>query len=102
MNKRIIKIKLKAFCDKTIDKASTVIVLAALRAGAKVIGPVPMPRKRRWYTVNRSPHVNKKSREQFEIREHKRLIFIEALPQAITALEQLDVAAGVNIEVKVC
>ena len=78
------------------------IVKTAKNTGALVMGPIPLPTKRSIYTVNRSPHVDKKSREQFETRIHKRLIDIfESTPQTVDALMQLDLPAGIGIEIKV-
>jgi len=77
-------------------------VKTARRTGAEVSGPIPLPTKRTVYTVLRSPHVNKKSREQFEIRVHKRLIYLtNVTPKAVDALQKLDLPAGVDIEIKV-
>jgi small subunit ribosomal protein S10 len=77
-------------------------VRTARRTGAEVSGPIPLPTKRTVYTVLRSPHVNKKSREQFEIRVHKRLIYLtNVTPKAVDALQKLDLPAGVDIEIKV-
>jgi small subunit ribosomal protein S10 len=85
-----------------IDRSAGEIVKTAKQTGARVSGPVPLPTKRSVYTVLRSPHVDKKSREQFEIRTHKRLIDIwESTPQTVEALMKLDLPAGVDIEIKV-
>jgi len=97
-----IRIKLKAFEHSTLDRSAEEIVKTAKRTGAEVSGPIPLPTKRTVYTVLRSPHVNKKSREQFEIRVHKRLIYLtNVTPKAVDALQKLDLPAGVDIEIKV-
>ena len=96
-----IRIRLKAFDHAVIDQASADIVRTAEKTGAKVSGPIPLPTKTKRWTVLRSPHVDKKSREQFEIRTHKRLIDIfEPTPQTVDALMKLDLAAGVDVEIK--
>jgi small subunit ribosomal protein S10 len=85
-----------------LDRSAEEIVRTARRTGAEVSGPIPLPTKRSIYTVLRSPHVNKKSREQFEIRVHKRLIWItNVTPKAVDALQKLDLPAGVDIEIRV-
>lgn len=85
-----------------LDRSAEEIVKTALRTGAEVSGPIPLPTKRTVYTVLRSPHVNKKSREQFEIRVHKRLIYLtNVTTKAVDALQKLDLPAGVDIEIKV-
>ena len=84
-----------------LDRTTDDIVKTAKRTGARVIGPIPLPTRRSVYTVLRSPHVNKKSREQFEIRTHKRLLdIIDPTPQTVDALMKLDLAAGVDVEIK--
>jgi small subunit ribosomal protein S10 len=99
--KQRIRIKLKSFDHRILDQSAQKIVSTALRAGATVIGPVPLPTKKEIYCVLRSPHVDKKSREQFEIRTHKRLIdILDPAPKTIDALMQLDLPAGVDIEIK--
>jgi small subunit ribosomal protein S10 len=96
-----IRIKLKSFDHSVLDKSAAEIVTTARRTGALTIGPVPLPTKRSVYTVLRSPHVDKKSREQFEMRVHKRLIDIsDSTPQTIDALMKLDLPAGVDIDIK--
>ena len=96
-----IRIRLKAFDHQLLDKSTTDIVETAKRTGAHVAGPIPLPTEIRRYTVLRSPHVDKKSREQFEIRIHKRLIDIsKSTAQTMEALEKLDIPAGVDIEIK--
>ncbi len=97
-----IRIKLKSYDHNLIDKSSERIVRTVKQTGAVVSGPVPLPTKRSVYTVNRSPHVDKKSREQFETRIHKRLIDIFSSTQkTIDALMRLELPAGVDVEVKV-
>ena len=97
-----IRIRLQAFDHKILDVSTSEIVSTAKRTGARVCGPVPLPRRINKFTVNRSPHVNKKSREQFEIRTFKRLIdVIDATPQTVDALGKLDLAAGVEVEITV-
>jgi small subunit ribosomal protein S10 len=97
-----IRIRLKGYDHAMVDRSAGEIVKTAKQTGARVSGPVPLPTKRSVYTVLRSPHVDKKSREQFEIRTHKRLIDIwESTPQTVEALMKLDLPAGVDIEIKV-
>ncbi len=96
-----IRIKLRAYDHKLLDKSTQEIVLAAQRTGAQVIGPIPLPKTINKYTVLRSPHVNKKSREQFEMRTHKRLLDIASpTAQTVDALMKLDLPAGVDVEIK--
>jgi len=97
-----IRIRLKGYDHAMVDRSAGEIVKTARQTGARVSGPVPLPTRRSVYTVLRSPHVDKKSREQFEIRTHKRLIDIwESTPQTVEALMKLDLPAGVDIEIKV-
>ncbi|MCX6146697.1 MAG: 30S ribosomal protein S10 [Candidatus Kapabacteria bacterium] len=97
-----IRIKLKSYDHNLIDKSSERIVKTVKQTGAVVSGPIPLPTKKTVYTVNRSPHVDKKSREQFETRIHKRLIDIFSSTQkTIDALMRLELPAGVDVEVKV-
>ncbi len=97
-----IRIRLKGYDHAMVDRSAREIVRTAKQTGAKVSGPIPLPTKRSVYTVLRSPHVDKKSREQFEIRTHKRLIDIwDSTPQTVEALMKLDLPAGVDIEIKV-
>ncbi len=101
MTNQSIRIRLKAFDHKLLDQSTGEIVQTARRTGADVRGPVPIPNRRTVYTVNRSPHIDKKSREQFEIRTHKRVLDIENwTPQTVDALMKLDLSAGVDIEIK--
>ncbi|MEW6685895.1 MAG: 30S ribosomal protein S10 [Candidatus Edwardsbacteria bacterium] len=97
-----IRIKLKAYDHALLDQSASEIVQAVKRTGAKVSGPVPLPTKRSVFTVNRSCHVDKKSREQFQILVHKRLIdILDSTPQTMDALMKLDLPAGVDAEIKV-
>jgi len=97
-----IRIRLKAYDHVMLDRSAGEIVETARRTGARVAGPLPLPTKKSIYTVLRSPHVDKKSREQFERRIHKRLIdILESTPQTVDALMKLDLPAGVDIEIKV-
>jgi small subunit ribosomal protein S10 len=101
MENQKIRIKLKAFEHKILDKAVRDIVNTAKRTGARVVGPLPLPTRIEKFVVTRSPHVDKDSREQFEIRTHKRLIDIfEHNPQTIEALMKLELSAGVDVEIK--
>lgn len=101
MDNQSIRIRLKAYDHRLLDVSVKEIVSTAKRTGAKVCGPIPLPTRIQKYTVNRSPFIDKKSREQFEIRTHKRLIDItEWLPQTVDALMKLDLAAGVDVEIK--
>ena len=96
-----IRIRLKAFDHQLLDKSTTDIVETARRTGAQVRGPIPLPTRIEKFTVNRSPHVDKKSREQFEMRTHKRLLdIVDPTPQTVDALMKLDLAAGVDVEIK--
>lgn len=96
-----IRIRLKAFDHRILDQAANEIANTAKRTGASVRGPIPMPMRIEKFTVLRSPHVNKKSREQFEIRTFKRLLdIVEPTPQTVDALMKLDLAAGVDVEIK--
>ncbi len=99
--KKKIRIKLRAYDHKIIDSSAKEIVETAIRCGNKVVGPVPLPTETHKYTVNRSTFVHKTSREQFEIRVHKRLIdILEPNPKILDALRNLDLPAGVDIEIK--
>ena len=101
MEHQNIRIRLKAFDHRVLDQSTNEIVSTAKRTGALVRGPIPLPTRIEKYTVLRSPHVNKKSREQFEIRTHKRLLdIIDPTPQTVDALMKLDLASGVDIEIK--
>ncbi len=97
-----IRIRLKAYDHAALDRSAREIVRTVTRTGAKISGPVPLPTKRTLYTVLRSPHVDKKSREQFEMRIHKRLIDIyDSSQKTIDSLMRLDLPAGVDVEIKV-
>lgn len=101
MENQKIRIRLKAFDHRMLDQSTSEIVTTAKRTGARVKGPVPLPRRIKRFTVLRSPHIDKKSREQFEIRTHKRLIdIIDPTPQTVDALMKLDLAAGVEVQIK--
>ena len=95
-----IRIKLKAYDHRLLDASVQEIINAAQKTGAKIAGPIPLPTQVSRYTVLRSPHVNKKSREQFEIRTNKRLIDIETNEQTVDALMKLDLSAGVDIKIR--
>jgi small subunit ribosomal protein S10 len=96
-----IRIRLKAYDHKLLDQAVGEIVESAKRTGASIAGPIPLPTRINRYTVLRSPHVDKKSREQFEIRTHKRLVdILDPTPQTLDALMKLDLSAGVDVEIK--
>ena len=96
-----IRIKLKAFDHRLIDQSAQEILDTAIRTGAKVSGPVPLPTKKELYTVLRSPVIDKKSREQFEMRTHKRLLdILEPTQQTVDALMKLDLSPGVDVEIK--
>jgi small subunit ribosomal protein S10 len=101
MNGQNIRIRLKAFDHRILDASTKEIVSTAKRTGAQVRGPIPLPTQIEKFTVNRSPHVDKKSREQFEIRTHKRVLdIVDPTPQTVDALMKLDLAAGVDVEIK--
>ncbi len=96
-----IRIRLKAYDHKLLDQSTYEIVGTAKRTGARVAGPIPLPTRINKYTVLRGPHIDKKSREQFEIRTHKRLIdILEPTQQTLDALMKLDLSAGVDVEIK--
>ncbi|HHT9133308.1 MAG: 30S ribosomal protein S10 [Planctomycetota bacterium] len=97
-----IRIRMEAYDQKVLDQAAADIVETAKTTGAKVSGPVPLPTRIERYTVLRSPHVDKKSREQFEIRTHKRLIdIVEPTAKTVDALNRLNMPAGIEIRIKV-
>jgi small subunit ribosomal protein S10 len=96
-----IRIRLKAYDHRLLDQSASEIVETAKRTGAHVAGPIPLPTRINKYTVLRGPHVDKKSREQFEIRTHKRLLdILEPTQQTLDALMKLDLSAGVDVEIK--
>ncbi len=102
MDSQNIRIRLKAYDHRVLDISTREIVNTAKRKGAQVRGPIPLPTRIERFTVNRSPHIDKKSREQFEIRTHRRLLdIIDPTPQTVDALMKLDLAAGVDVEIKV-
>ena len=102
MDKQDIRIRLRAFDSKLLDLSATDIINTAKRTGAKVRGPIPLPTRNERITVNRSPFIDKKSREQLEIRTHKRLLdIIDPTPQTVDALMKLDLSAGVEVEIKI-
>lgn len=102
MDNQNIRIRLKAFDHRVLDQSAREIVETAGRTGASVSGPIPLPTNRELFTVLRSPHVDKKSREQFEIRTHKRMInILDWSPQTVDALMNLDLASGVDVEIKI-
>lgn len=101
MDNQNIRIRLKAFDHRVLDQSTLEIVNTAKRTGAQVRGPIPLPTQIERYTVLRSPHIDKKSREQFEIRTHKRLLdIIDPTPGTVDALMKLDLASGVDVEIK--
>lgn len=101
MNNQKIKIRLKSFDHRSLEHATREIVSAVKRTGADVSGPIPLPRSITRFTVNRSPHIDKKSREQFEIRTQKRLVIINyPTPQTVEVLRKVDLPAGIDVEIK--
>ncbi len=101
MKRQKIRIRLKGYDHRIVDQSAARIIDTAKRAGAAVSGPIPLPTDKEVYCVLRSPHVDKKSREHFEIRTHKRLIdILDPAPQTVDALMQIDLPAGVDIEIK--
>ncbi|MBC61700.1 MAG: 30S ribosomal protein S10 [Zetaproteobacteria bacterium] len=101
MKNQKIRIKLRGYDHRLIDRSAGEIVERAKRTGAKIAGPIPMPTAINRYTVLKSPHVDKKSREQFEMRTHKRMLdILEPKQQTIDALMKLDLASGIDVEIK--
>ncbi|MEE2687863.1 MAG: 30S ribosomal protein S10 [Pseudomonadota bacterium] len=101
MDSQNIRIRLKAFDHRVLDQSTREIVNTAKRTGADVRGPIPLPQRIEKFTVLRGPHVDKKSREQFEIRTYKRMLdIVDPTPQTVDALMKLDLAAGVDVEIK--
>ena len=101
MSERKIRIKLKAYDHRILDQSAAEIVESARRTGAEVAGPVPLPTRREVYTVLRSPHVDKKSREQFQLKTHKRILdIVNPTSKTVDALRKLDLPAGVDVEIK--
>ena len=101
MDSHNIRIRLKAFDHRILDQSTREIVNTAKRTGAEVKGPIPLPQRIEKFTVLRGPHIDKKSREQFEIRTYKRMLdIVDPTPQTVDALMKLDLAAGVDVEIK--
>src|SRR2546426_12554042 len=101
MKKQSIRLRLQSYDHRLLDKAVKQIVMTAKRTGAQIMGPVPLPNKRRCFTVLRSPHIDKKSREQFELTTHKRILdIIDPSNQTMDALMKLNVSSGVDVEIK--
>ncbi len=101
MDNQNIRIRLKAYDHRILDQSTSEIVNTARRTGAKIRGPIPLPTSLNRFTVLRGPHVDKKSREQFEMRTHKRVLdIVEPTPQTVDALMKLDLASGVDVEIK--
>jgi len=102
MESQNIRIRLKAFDHRILDQSTSEIVNTARRTGAKIRGPIPLPTSLNRFTVLRGPHVDKKSREQFEMRTHKRVLdILEPTPQTVDALMKLDLASVVDVEIKI-
>ena len=102
MESQDIRIRLRAYDSKLLDNSASDIISTAKRTGAKIRGPIPLPTRMEKFTVNKSPHVDKKSRDQLEIRTHKRLLdIIDPTPQTVDALMKLDLSAGVEVEIKI-
>jgi len=96
-----IRIKMKAYDFRLLDKSVAEIIKSTKNTGAKIVGPIPLPTERSFYTVLKSPHVNKKAQEQFEMLVHKRLIdIVNPTPQTTAALKKLSIPAGVHVEIK--
>ena len=101
MQNERIRIRMEGYDHEALDRTALEIVDTAKRTGAEVHGPIPLPTRIERYTVNRSPHIDKKSREQFEMRTHKRVLdIVDPTPQTVDALMKLDLAAGVDVEIK--
>ena len=102
MESQNIRIRLRAYDRKLLDTSTSDIINTANRTGAKVKGPIPLPTRIEKFTVNKSPHIDKKSRDQFEIRTHNRLLdIIDPTPQTVDALMKLDLSAGVEVDIKI-
>ena len=102
MESQNIRIRLRAYDSKLLDTSTRDIINTANRTGAKVKGPIPLPTRIKKFTVNKSPFIDKKSRDQFEIRTHNRLLdIIDPTPQTVDALMKLDLAAGVEVDIKI-
>ncbi len=101
VQKAKIRIKLRAYDHRVLDQSAAEIVETAKRTGAKVLGPIPLPTDKEIFTVLRSPHIDKKSREQFQLKTHKRVLdIVEPTSKTIDALKKLDLPAGVDVEIK--
>jgi small subunit ribosomal protein S10 len=101
MKKQKIRLKLKSYDHQLLDKAVKTICLTVKRTGSHVVGPVPLPNKRRCFTVLRSPHIDKKSREQFELTTHQRVLdILSPSDQTMDALMKLNISSGVDVEIK--
>lgn len=101
MKKQKIRLALKSYDHQLLDKAVKQIVLTARRTGAQIVGPVPMPNKNRCFTVLRSPHIDKKARDQFELITHKRVLdIVSPSDQTMDALMKLNISSGVDVEIK--
>ena len=102
MESQNIRIRLRAYDSKLLDTSTSDIINTANRTGAKVRGPIPLPTRIEKFTVNKSPHIDKKSRDQLEIRTHNRLLdIIDPTPQTVDALMKLDLSAGVEVDIKI-
>ena len=102
MESQNIRIRLRAYDSKLLDASTSDIINTANRTGAKVKGPIPLPTRIKKFTVNKSPFIDKKSRDQFEIRTHNRLLdIIDPTPQTVDALMKLDLSAGVEVDIKI-
>ena len=102
MESQDIRIRLRAYDNRLLDTSTNDIINTAKRTGAKVRGPIPLPTRMEKFTVNKSPHVDKKSRDQLEIRTHNRLLdIIDPTPQTVDALMKLDLSAGVEVDIKI-
>lgn len=100
MKKQKIRLTLKSYDHQLLDKAVRQIVLTIKRTGSQLVGPVPLPNKTRRFTVLKSPHIDKKSREQFELITHKRILDVEPNDQTMDALMKLNISSGVDVEIK--
>jgi small subunit ribosomal protein S10 len=101
MKKQRIRLKLKSYDHRLLDKAVKQIVLTVKRTGAQLMGPVPLPNKQRCFTVLRSPHIDKKSREQFELTTHKRILdIVQPSDKTMDALMKLNISSGVDVEIR--
>ena len=101
MKKQKIRLTLKSYDHQLLDKAVKQIALAVRRTGSQIVGPVPLPNKQRCFTVLRSPHIDKKSREQFELTTHKRILdIVSPAEQTMDALMKLNISAGVDVEIR--